>query len=84
MLRRLPVGDRVDEATNYQASSTASALVSSACYLTVVSWLTYTFVLSGMKRLSTHEYVGQLLVDADDWTSKEAVMPVKNQGQVDS
>ena len=41
LLRRLPVGDRVDEATSKQASSTASALVSSACYLTVVSWLTY-------------------------------------------
>ena len=41
MLRRLPVGDRVDEATSKQVSSTASVLVSSACYVTVVSWLTY-------------------------------------------
>ena len=43
LLRRLPVGDRVDEVTSKQASSTASALVSSACHLTVVSWLTYPF-----------------------------------------
>ena len=38
-LRRLPVGGRVDETTRKQSSSTASALVSSVCYLTVVSWL---------------------------------------------
>ena len=44
LLRRLPVGDRVDEVTSKQASSTASALVSFACYLTVVSWLAYPFV----------------------------------------
>ena len=35
LLRRLPVCDRVDEATSKQVSSTASAFVSSACYLTV-------------------------------------------------
>ena len=34
LLHRLPVGDRVDETTSKQVSSTASALVSSACYLT--------------------------------------------------
>jgi bacteriorhodopsin len=34
----------LNEATSKQASSTASALVSSARYLTVVSWLTYPFV----------------------------------------
>ena len=84
LLRRLPVGDQVDEATSKQASSTASVLVSSACFLIVVSWLTYPFVLSGMKHLRTHECVGQLPVDAEDWTSKGAVMPVKNQGQFDS
>ena len=67
---RLPFGDRVDEATSKQASSTASAFVSSASSLTVVSWLTYPLVLS-----SIHEYVGQLLVD---WTSKGAMMLVKN------
>ena len=44
MLRRLPVGDRVVKVTSKQASSTASVLVSSAWYLTVVSWLTYPFV----------------------------------------
>ena len=31
----------LNEATSKQASSTASALVSTARYLTVVSWLTY-------------------------------------------
>ena len=67
-----------------QTSSTASAFVSSACSLKVVSWLTYPFVLSGMRHLSTHDCVGQLLVDAEDWMSKGAVMPVKNQGQFDS
>ena len=40
LLHHLPVGDRVDEITSKQVSSTASALVSSACYLAVVSWLT--------------------------------------------
>ena len=42
------VGDRIDEATSKQASSTASVLVYSACSLTVVSWLPYPLVLSGM------------------------------------
>ena len=44
LLCRLPVGDLIDEATSKQASSTASAFVSSACHLTVVFWLTYPFV----------------------------------------
>ena len=39
LLRRLPVNNRVDETTSKQVSSTASAFVSSACYLTVVSFL---------------------------------------------
>ena len=34
LLHRLPVGNRVDETSSKQVSSTASALVSSACYLT--------------------------------------------------
>ena len=34
------------------------------CFLTVVSWLTHPFVLSGMNHLRTHESVGQLPVDA--------------------
>ena len=72
-----------------QASKQASVRhgirpVSSACYLTVVSWLTYNNVLSGPKHLRSHESVGQLLVDAVDWTLKGAVSPVKNREQCDA
>ena len=73
-----------DELRDGAESSAASAFFSSACYLTVVSWLTYPFVLSGMKHLRTHESVGQLPVDAEDWTSKGAVMLVKNPEQFNS
>ena len=111
-------------------SSTASALVYSVCYLTVVSWLTVGLtgpvatiseqngysvadivakavfgradwavvvsscpgvfgfqlnnVLSGLKHLRTHEYVGRLLADAVDWTVKGVVTTVKNREQGDS
>ena len=34
-----------------------------------------------LKHLGTHEYIGDPLVE---WTTKGAVMPVKNQGQFDS
>ena len=74
--------DRVDEATSKQGVQHGIRFCFYASSLTVVSWLTYPFVLS--RHLSMHEYVGQLLVDAEDWTSKGAVMQVKNQGQFDS
>ena len=48
LLRRLPFGGRVDETTRKQASSATSVLVSPACSLTVVYWLPYPFILSGM------------------------------------
>ena len=53
-----------------QSSSMASALVSSACYLTVVSWLIYPILLSGLQHLRTHEYVGQPPVNVVDWTAE--------------
>ena len=37
---------------------------------------------SGLKCLGTHEYVGELLVDAVDWTTRGAVTPVKNVARV--
>ena len=62
----------------------ASALVSSACHLTVVSWLTYPILLSGLQHSRTHEHVGQPPVNVVDRTVKEAVTPVKNREQCDS
>ena len=39
-------------------------------------------MLSGLEHLRTHEYVGQLFVDAEDRTTKGAVTPVKSQNNV--
>ena len=41
-------------------------------------------VLSGLKHLRTHEYVGQPPVNVVDWTVMGAVTPVKNLEQCDS
>ena len=61
-----------------------SAQHPSACYLAVISWLTYPFMLSGLQHLRTHEYVGQPPVNVVDWTVMGAVTPVKNREQCDS
>ena len=46
------------------------------CFLLDSGLLAY-IVLSGVRLRSIHEYVSQQLVDAEDWTSKGAVMLVK-------
>ena len=38
-------------------------------------------VLSDLKHLGSHEYVGQPSVNVMDWTIKGVVMPVKNREQ---
>ena len=87
LMRQIAETQKLSAATSIICGTTLGIFVNHHPRREFVSgciWYKRNNVLSGLKHLRTHEYVGQPPVNVVDWTVMKAVTPVKNREQCDS